>query len=138
MKKTQRMTKQKKVILDVLRSVDIHPTAEWIYQQARQEIPGLSLGTVYRNLNLLRDNGEILELNYGSGQSHYDGRPENHYHFMCRQCGRVFDVEMGLMKTIETKVKNQCDFKIEGHRLEFYGLCSECQALEEEKKGKEA
>ena len=138
MKKTQRMTYKKKVILDLLRSFDTHPTAEWIYQQARQEIPGLSLGTVYRNLNLLRDNGEILELNYGSNQSHYDGRPENHYHFMCRECGRVFDVEMGLMKTIETKVKSQTDFKVEGHRLEFYGLCAECQAAENEKKTKEA
>ena len=96
MKKTQRMTKQKRVILDVLRSVNTHPTAEWIYQEARKEIPGLSLGTVYRNLNLLRDNGEIQELSYGSSQSHYDGCPENHYHFVCRECGRVFDVDLGL------------------------------------------
>ena len=86
MERIQRMTRQKKIILDILRSVKTHPTAEWIYQEARQQIPGLSLGTVYRNLNLLRDNGEIMELNYGSSQSHFDGTAANHYHFQCREC----------------------------------------------------
>lgn len=133
MEKIQRMTRQKKIILDVLRAVNTHPTAEWIYQEAKQQIPGLSLGTVYRNLNLLRDNGEIMELNYGSSQSHFDGNAANHYHFQCRHCGEVFDLEFPLIKNIETKASGFDGHRIEGHRLEFYGLCKTClsrQALE--------
>jgi len=122
----QRMTRQKKIILDVLKAVSTHPTAEWIYQEAKQQIPGLSLGTVYRNLNLLRDNGEIMELNYGSSQSHFDGNAANHYHFQCRNCGEVFDLELPLIKNIETKASGVDGHKIEGHRLEFYGLCKTC------------
>jgi len=124
--KIQRMTRQKKIILDVLKAVNTHPTAEWIYQEAKQQIPGLSLGTVYRNLNLLRDNGEIMELNYGSSQSHFDGNAANHYHFQCRNCGEVFDLELPLIKNIETKASGVDGHKIEGHRLEFYGLCKTC------------
>ncbi|HCP15181.1 MAG TPA: transcriptional repressor [Peptococcaceae bacterium] len=120
------MTRQKKIILDVLKAVNTHPTAEWIYQEAKQQIPGLSLGTVYRNLNLLRDNGEIMELNYGSSQSHFDGNAANHYHFQCRNCGEVFDLELPLIKNIETKASGVDGHKIEGHRLEFYGLCKTC------------
>ncbi len=126
MEKIQRMTRQKKIILDVLKAVNTHPTAEWIYQEAKQQIPGLSLGTVYRNLNLLRDNGEIMELNYGSSQSHFDGNAANHYHFQCRNCGEVFDLELPLIKNIETKASGVDGHKIEGHRLEFYGLCKTC------------
>lgn len=128
MEKIQRMTRQKKIILDVLRSVKTHPTAEWIYQEARQQIPGLSLGTVYRNLNLLRDNGEIMELNYGSSQSHFDGTAANHYHFQCRDCGGVYDLDLPLIKNIETKAAGINGHHIEGHRLEFFGICEACLA----------
>ena len=73
-----RMTKQRKLILDVLRSTKSHPTADWIYEKVRQEIPNISLGTIYRNLNILRDMGEIMELDYGSKYSRFDGNAENH------------------------------------------------------------
>ncbi len=126
MERIQRMTRQKKIILDILRSVKTHPTAEWIYQEARQQIPGLSLGTVYRNLNLLRDNGEIMELNYGSSQSHFDGTAANHYHFQCRECGGVYDLDLPLIKNIETKASGINGHQIDGHRLEFYGICEAC------------
>jgi Fur family ferric uptake transcriptional regulator/Fur family peroxide stress response transcriptional regulator len=122
----QRTTKQKTAILELLRSVDSHPTAEWIYQETRKEIPELSLGTVYRNLNQMRDNGEILELNCGGGQSRYDGKASNHYHFCCKSCGRIWDLPMPVIKSVETRTKALKDFQVEGHRLEFYGLCQEC------------
>lgn len=125
--KNQRMTKQKRIILDVLRSVDSHPTAEWIYHEARKQIPGISLGTVYRNLNLLRDNGEIMELSYGSGQSHYDGTADNHYHFRCSDCGGIFDLDLPQLRTIEQKAGQKTGHRIEGHRLEFFGQCRYCR-----------
>ena len=128
--KSQRMTRQKATILEILRSVESHPTAEWIYQEARKKIPGLSLGTVYRNLNQLRDNGLISELDFGSSQSRFDGKQENHYHFCCTECGGVYDLPLPVIKSIETRAKAASDFVITGHRLEFFGLCTECQKME--------
>ncbi|MCL1805038.1 MAG: transcriptional repressor [Clostridiales bacterium] len=126
MAKSQRMTKQKTAILEILRSVESHPTAEWIYQEARKKIPGLSLGTVYRNLNQLRDNGEISELEFGSHQSRFDGNRDNHYHFCCTECGKVYDIHMPLIKSIENRARAASSFTVTGHRLEFFGVCNDC------------
>lgn len=121
------MTKQKKVILDVLRSTHSHPTADWVYEQARKQLPDISLGTVYRNLNFLRDMGEIMELNYGSSFSRFDGNPVNHYHFACKECGKVFDINISLANEMEKDVENETGFQVESHRIEFYGSCNECR-----------
>lgn len=126
MVKSQRMTRQKRIIMEVLRSTRSHPTADWIYEQAKKQIPDLSLGTVYRNLNLLKGMGEIMELNYGSTYSRFDGNPENHYHFQCQECGKVYDLDLPL----ELKFDSISDLKgheIKSHRLEFYGICAECK-----------
>lgn len=126
-KKGSRMTKQKKVILDILYNTDQHPTADWIYQEARKSIPDISLGTVYRNLRILKEEGKIMELNYGSSFSRYDGNAENHYHFVCNNCSRVFDVNSGTLRNIEKEFEKKIEGTVIGHRLEFYGYCSECQ-----------
>ncbi len=128
------MTRQRRLILEILRSTDIHPTADWIYHQARKHIPDISLGTVYRNLNQLKQAGEIMELNYGSTFSRYDGNPCNHYHFVCDACGRVFDVEMPVLSGIEEEAARLSGMKVTRHRLEFYGYCRECQKSREEPK----
>ncbi|MBZ4653362.1 MAG: ferric uptake regulator, Fur family [Peptococcaceae bacterium] len=130
MEKAQRMTRQKRVILEVLRGTKSHPTADWIYEQAKKMIPDLSLGTVYRNLNLLKEMGEIMELNYGSTFSRFDGNPHNHYHFQCRQCGRVFDLDLPIQNKLEKETAEVSGHRIDNHRLEFYGVCRECQASE--------
>jgi len=123
-----RMTKQRKTILKVLKNTNSHPTADTIYEEVKKEIPNISLGTVYRNLNLLADKGKITVINYANDQSHYDGNTENHYHFRCNNCGNVFDLELNLIdKKINSKVENNTDFIVDNHRLEFYGLCSTCQ-----------
>jgi Fur family ferric uptake transcriptional regulator/Fur family peroxide stress response transcriptional regulator len=121
------MTKQKKVILDILRGTTSHPTADWIYAEARKLIPDISLGTVYRNLRMLQAAGEILELNYGSSYSHYDGNPDNHYHHVCLECGRIADLPMSHQGELEQKARACGCGKIYYHRLEFYGLCPSCQ-----------
>lgn len=130
MEKAQRMTRQKRVILEVLRGTKSHPTADWIYEQAKKVIPDLSLGTVYRNLNLLKEMGEIMELNYGSTFSRFDGNPHNHYHFQCRQCGRVFDLDLPIRNMLEKEAAEASGHRVDNHRLEFYGLCRDCQASE--------
>jgi Fur family ferric uptake transcriptional regulator/Fur family peroxide stress response transcriptional regulator len=127
MKKIQRMTRQKKVILDILKSVDCHPTADWIYEQARAQIPDLSLGTVYRNLNLLKEMGEIMELNYGGSYRCFDGIPENHYHYRCRICQRIYDMDMPLLDQLAGLSETAEGHGIETHRLEFCGVCKHCR-----------
>lgn len=129
-KKSSRMTKQKKTILDVLYNTDQHPTADWIYQEARKSITDISLGTVYRNLRILKEEGKIMELNYGSSYSRYDGKAENHYHFVCNNCGKVFDVNSSILKNIEKEFEKKIEGTVIGHRLEFYGYCIDCQQIQ--------
>jgi len=126
--KATRMTKQKKVILDILRNTDCHPSADWVYEQARKLVPDISLGTVYRNLNVLRDSGHILELNYGSTYSRYDGHAENHYHFYCEKCHQLFNVKIPVYEGLDKLVKETTGFDVKNHRMEFYGLCNDCKA----------
>lgn len=127
MSKATRMTKQKKVILDILRSNKCHPSADWVYEQARKLVPDISLGTVYRNLSVLRDSGDILELNYGSTYSRYDGNPENHYHFFCEKCNQLFDVTIPVYRGLDRMVQDTTGFEVNHHRMEFYGLCDQCK-----------
>lgn len=121
-----RMTKQRRVILDILRSTDTHPTADWIYDKVRNVLPRISLGTVYRNLRVLKETGDILELNYGSTYSRFDGNPGLHYHFVCSSCGQVFDIPLPPLDGIEQQVENALGAKVDFHRLEFYGRCHSC------------
>ncbi len=126
MSEKKRMTRQRKIILEILKNTKIHPTADWIYDQVRQELPNISLGTVYRNLKVLKEMGEIRELDYGSTYSRFDGKPENHYHFVCNSCDKVIDIDLPVDYSLEEKVQEQNGFKIEEHRLEFYGSCNDC------------
>ena len=120
-------TKQKEVILRVLRSTNSHPTATWIYAEVRKEIPNISLGTVYRNLRLLRERGGILELELSGTASRFDARTDNHVHFTCEKCGQVFDIDEPVSKKLNGRVARKTGFKISHSRLEFRGLCRECQ-----------
>lgn len=123
-----RKTKQRDLILRTLRNTDTHPTADWIYEQVKKEMPNISLGTVYRNLGMLRELGEIRELNFGSKYSRFDGNPEDHYHFVCVECDKVIDVEgCQVDKETEQCVELNNDMQVFFHRTEFYGLCTDCK-----------
>ena len=125
-KKEKRMTKQRQIILETVRNNKCHPTADWIYEQAKKTLPDLSLGTVYRNLNKLKEEGKILELSYGSSFSRYDGNPENHYHLACIKCGNMYDVEIPLQDNLKKLVEDDMECKVSSHRIEFYGICKNC------------
>lgn len=131
MSKATRMTRQKKVILEILRGTNNHPSADWVYEQAKKMVPDISLGTVYRNLNVLRDSGDIIELNYGSTFSRYDGRADNHYHFFCDKCHKLVDVAIPVYQGLDKMVQDTTGYEVKYHRMEFYGLCDECKALKE-------
>jgi Fur family peroxide stress response transcriptional regulator len=122
-----RKTRQKEAILAVLRSTNSHPTADWVYEEVRKEIPNISLGTVYRNLRLMCENGEILELDLCGSLARFDARQDNHYHFRCEKCRQVFDVDLPVDGEIDRRVAAETGFKVSFHRLEFRGLCRECQ-----------
>lgn len=119
-------SKQREAILAYLHSTKKHPTAETVYQELRKEYPRLSLGTVYRNLNLLSESGEILRLNCGDGMDHFDATVEPHYHFICRKCGCVLDLDMPSIEFIDEEAGRNFDGEVEGHQVHFYGRCKEC------------
>ena len=123
-----RKSKQKEAILRVVKGADSHPTAYWIYNQVREEIPNISLGTVYRNLKLLKQRGEISELGLAGTLSRFDGSTQSHYHFRCEQCDRIFDMDGPVEKELNGGVTQKMGFKVYHHRLEFYGLCKDCQS----------
>lgn len=123
-----RKTKQRDLILKVLRSTDTHPTADWIYEQVKKEMPNISLGTVYRNLGKLAKSGEIMELSFGSKYSRFDGNADDHYHFICTSCEKVIDIKgCPVDKDLEKCVEENNDVKVFFHKSLFYGLCADCK-----------
>jgi Fur family peroxide stress response transcriptional regulator len=119
-------SRQREAVLTYLRSTKSHPTAETVYLTLRDDFPKISLGTVYRNLNLLAEQGEILRIRCGDGIDHFDATMEPHSHFICRSCGKIYDLEMTAAKEIDREAEKQCSGKIEGHELYFYGTCEQC------------
>lgn len=103
-----------------------HPTAETVYRGIRQEFPNVSLGTVYRNLNLLADRGEILRISVGNGPDRYDGNARPHYHFICTRCGAVLDLDMEPQFQLETLARQGFAGTIASHETHFFGHCPEC------------
>jgi Fur family ferric uptake transcriptional regulator len=121
-----RMTRQRKVILAALREMATHPSAEDIYEAVRQQLPRISLGTVYRNLEVLSELGKIQKLELGGTLKRFDWNTQKHYHIRCINCDRVDDAPMGFMENVETALDDTTGYQITGHRLEFLGLCPEC------------
>lgn len=122
-------SKQRDLILKFLKSTKTHPTADEVYEAVRIEEPNISLGTVYRNLNLLAANNMILRLHMNDGIDHFDADTSEHFHFYCNNCGRVFD----LSTTVPAKLPKLCkaasegvDGLIEGCKIYFYGKCKSC------------
>lgn len=107
-----------------------HPTAETVYLGIKQEFPNISLGTVYRNLSLLSEIGEIQKLSTGVGPDRFDGNAEPHYHFNCRKCGAVLDLAVKGLEHINVLAAQDFDGEIEGHITYFYGTCPDCRNTE--------
>lgn len=133
-----RMTKQRRLILDELRRQNTHPTADVIYEQVRKKMPKISLGTVYRNLEILTALGEIQTLELSGSQKRYDGVPNKHYHIRCLHCGRMDNAPIAPLQRLEDELYASTVYTIMGHRLEFLGLCPECSKDEEICKSAEA
>jgi Fur family peroxide stress response transcriptional regulator len=120
-------SRQRQVIMDFLMTRKDHPTADVVYTNVRQTYPKISLGTVYRNLTLLADMGEIQRLRPGDGVDHFDADTSPHYHFICSKCGSVIDLEMDNIDDIVDTAAKHFDGEIDGHVTYFYGTCGNCR-----------
>jgi len=120
-----RETRQRRLVLETLRATKSHPTAEWIFERVREEMPHISLGTVYRNLNVLRDEGLIRELRVNGRTAHWDGDLSPHGHFVCTECGAIRDV-WGLPNHDWHGLKDLVGCEVVRQHCEFYGTCPAC------------
>lgn len=125
-----RNTKQRQAILDAMEAHGGHLTAEEVYKIVKRRHPRLSLGTVYRNLRVLTQQGTVRELDFGMAITYFETTKDTHYHLVCRVCGGIVDVEMALEKKLMklvTQARGEGGFMIEEHRLDFVGICEACQ-----------
>ena len=125
--KQLRMTRQRQLILEELRNVSTHPSADELYEMVRKRLPRISLGTIYRNLEILSQVGEIQKLESGGMQKRFDGNASAHYHIRCLECAQIEDLHMDPFANIEAKAAFLNNYKILGHRLEILGLCPNCK-----------
>lgn len=125
-----RMTHQREVILEELKKVSSHPSADEIYERVRKRLPRISMGTVYRNLDILASQGLIKKLDPERSQMRFDGNTMDHYHLACTHCGRIEDAPVepldNSLDSLEKALGNLTKYGIFGHKLEFFGLCSGC------------
>lgn len=121
------MTEQRRIILEELKKVKTHPTANEVYDIVRRRLPRISLGTVYRNLEILSELGMIQKLELAGTQKRFDGMVENHYHVRCLGCGRVEDVPVAPFPMLDGALEGYGGYKVLWYRLEFMGLCPSCQ-----------
>lgn len=125
----QRNTKQRGLVLDVVRSHYDHPTAEQIYNDVHEQNEKVSRATVYRNLNLLDDLGEIQQI-FAPVANRFDLRCDPHYHLMCVKCGSVVDAPLEYQQAYDELVASSSGFRLIGHQSLFEGICPDCQKLE--------
>jgi Fur family peroxide stress response transcriptional regulator len=114
-------------MLEVLRSTGTHPTADWLYNQLKDEFPNLSMGTVYRNLTILTGQGLIKKIDFGSTYDRFDANTGAHYHFICERCGAIIDLGLPVDEALNERVNRGTRFHAKRHRIEFFGVCDRCQ-----------
>ncbi|MEJ2726583.1 MAG: transcriptional repressor [Deltaproteobacteria bacterium] len=128
------MTLQRRVILEEVKKDHSHPTADAVYERVRKKLPKISMGTVYRNLDVLASYGLIQKIEPGPSQMRFDGDTHDHYHLICTRCGKIEDAAVQVsddtLETLENALGHLTKFGIFGHKLEFLGLRRECRERE--------
>ena len=127
METTTKQFRKRNAILNYLRSTDIHPSAEMVYSHLKQEYPDISLGTVYRNLAMFKDKGEIISVGTVNGVERFDGNTMPHVHFICTGCDGVSDLpQIAVPEALNREVTTQTGGKIDMCQLTFVGRCNQC------------
>lgn len=124
---TTRNTIQRTLVLEAVQSLHNHPTSADVYEVVREKYPHISRATVYRNLGVLANKGDVLRIEVPNGADRYDFRNKPHYHAKCRVCGGVFDIEMAQLDDLTDRVTDAHGFAIEDHEVIFNGVCPDCQ-----------
>ena len=119
-------SRQRERILELLQGTKSHPSADWIYERLKKDFKHLSMGTVYRNLGILIDQGFVRKIDFGSTFDRFDANVSRHYHFVCEKCGAISDVEMPFDDTLNRKAGRAGNFEVRNHRIEFFGICEKC------------
>ena len=126
----QRNTIQRQIILDTLRNFSTHPTVDELYLEIQKTHPAISKTTIYRNLRQLAQGGEIGQVELSNDAERYDKRTEFHYHFHCKECKELFDVDIDYMQGINEKVEEKHGFQVDKHDIVFKGVCLKCKKLQ--------
>lgn len=124
--KTLKYSRQRESIKELMQSRCDHPTADTVYENIRMIYPNISLGTVYRNLSLLADLGEITRITTDGGADRFDGNTAPHNHFICRGCHKVIDLDMETIDYIQDIAAKNFHGEIDGYTAYFHGLCEDC------------
>ncbi|MCU0601777.1 MAG: transcriptional repressor [Desulfobacterales bacterium] len=123
-----RITPQRLAVLKVLAASDGHPSVERIYDTVRAQFPTTSIATIYKTVALLKQENEVIEISFPDGSNRYDGnKPYPHPHLICTRCKKIIDPDLSSLEELAKEVTAETGFQITTHRLDFFGLCRECQ-----------
>jgi Fur family peroxide stress response transcriptional regulator len=123
-----RITPQRLAVLKVLAASDGHPSVERIYETVRAQFPTTSIATIYKTVALLKQENEVIEISFPDGSNRYDGnKPYPHPHLICTSCRRIIDPDLSSLADLAKEVTHETGFQIHTHRVDFFGLCRECQ-----------
>jgi len=123
-----RLTPQRLAIISILAGSEDHPSVDEIYTEVRRKFPTTSIATVYKTIALLKELNEVLELGFPDGSNRYDGnRPYPHPHAICVKCKKIMDPEISSVDKLSEEMKQKTGYLLSYHRLDFFGLCPECQ-----------
>jgi Fur family peroxide stress response transcriptional regulator len=126
--KDLRITPQRYAVLSILAASEEHPSVDQIYREVKARFPTTSLATVYKTVSLLKELGEVLELGFHDGNNRYDGnRPHPHPHVICTRCKKIMDPELATLDELSREMGRKTGYRIQSHRLDFFGLCPACQ-----------
>ena len=126
-----RLTPQRLAVLKTLADSKEHPSVEKIYERVKADFPMTSLATIYKTVTLLKELGEVLELGFGDDSNRYDGnKPHPHPHLICIKCKNIVDPDVAILNKLHKKMAQETGYRIINHRLDFFGICPECQETE--------
>lgn len=122
-----RHSKKRERILNILQHTDTHPTAKWLYDKLKDEFSDLSMGTVYRNLTILVEQGLVKKIDFGSTFDRFEARIQPHYHFICENCNKVIDLDVPVDNSLNSRIADKTGYTPTRHRIEFFGVCNTCK-----------
>jgi Fur family peroxide stress response transcriptional regulator len=126
-----RLTPQRMAVLKILAVSEGHPSVEQIYECMKVDFPMTSLATIYKTVTLLKEMGEVLELGFSDDSNRYDGnKPYPHPHLICTKCKNIMDAEVATLSELRQEVARSTGYRIVSHRLDFFGICPQCQKKE--------